>query len=232
MSENYFEGWDDSNAIGQVTSNLSGLGWQAENQRKQQAFQGQQAQAQRAHEAQQAAASRNLQEQQLAVQARPEIAKEQRFGVVWPYLTNQLNSLSAGGGGGSPVGTQPTINTGGVYSPDQIQAQVNASRATTDQSTATNIKNQGQSLAGKGFGSNSPLMAALSGQAQAAGVASNASNETNLRTNAAQMNAKQQLAGQTEAENQYASRQQEDIERHRNYLSSYNSLIGALSGLI
>lgn len=163
----------------------------------------------------------------------PAQMQQDRFNQVFPWLQGQLGSLQsqmATAGGQSPK--SPEITVGGVYNPQQIQQQVNATRAQGDQAMNSTIRQNTQQNAGKGFGSNSPLLQALNGQARASNLGTNTMAEQQFRNQAAQANAGHVLQTQQAREGQFASRQNEDIERRKPYWSTMNSLIGALGGLV
>jgi hypothetical protein len=173
----------------------------------------------------------------------PARLQQQRFGQVFPWVQGQLGGLGAWGSGGgaafgagntSPgqVGQQPQINAGPVWTQDQIQQQVNGQAAQNDAKTGGQVRDIQSSTAGRGFGSNSPLAQALGTMAQGQNTATNANMAQQTQWNAAQGNAQQQLAGQTAQENQFASRQNEDIERHKVIAGRQNALIAALAGMV
>ncbi len=161
--------------------------------------------------------------------------QQQRFDTVFPWLQSQIGSFMsnpnfATAGGAS--GPSPEITVGGVYNPQQIQQQVNASRAHNDQAAQTQMQSQAQQTAGRGFGSNSPLLQALQGQTQANNLATNTDNEREIRMGAAGQNAQHLLGTQQAREQQFSSRQREDIERRKPYWAYQTSLLGALAGMI
>lgn len=179
-----------------------------------------------------------------AAQAKAELdAKQGRFNSVFGYLqglgSNFLNSSPFGQAfraGGSPVGgPEPRIDANPVWNPQQVQQQVNNQRAQNDAGLQSQERQNSQSLAGRGYGANSPLLSAMNQSASNANLIANASADRDTRLNAAQANAGQVLKGQQAQEGQYASRQQEDIQRRQPYVSGWfntrNALLGALSGL-
>lgn len=113
--------------------------------------------------------------------------------------TSGTGSGGTGGKGGvGGLGSYTTsIDTGGIWSDPQIQQQVNQQRASLDQAGATDQAAIQSKLASSGFGSNSPLAAALANQRQAATAAAGTGMEQNTRWNAAQGNANQLLQSQT-----------------------------------
>ncbi len=156
-----------------------------------------------------------------------------RFNQLLPLLTGQLGKLNngfatAGGTNSAP----PPISAGPTLNPQQIQQQVNTSRAANDQATAGQQANSNASLAGRGFGSNSPLSMALNQGMQNNNLATNTANETSTRLNAAQQNASQLLNSQQALSNQWATGNQLDIQRRAPYFQTQNALIAALGGLM
>lgn len=166
----------------------------------------------------------------------PAKLRDQHFQQLFPMLSKGFGAL--GGGFGSPAtaggasGQGPAISAGPVWNPQQIQQQVNSSRAQTDASTQTQQKATGEQAAGRGFSSQSPLTLALQGQEAGQGMATNAQNQNQIQWGAAEGNSKSLLAGQQAREGQFASRQQEDIQRRLPYFQQQNALISALGGMI
>lgn len=164
----------------------------------------------------------------------PVNAQMQRFNAILPMLSGQFSALNQRGSEkvGGDNGTPPPISAGPTLNPQQIQQQVNSSRAANDQSTQGKIANSASSLAGRGFGSNSPLQAALAQGYQNSNMATNTANETATRLNAAQQNAGQLLNSQQALSNQWATGNQLDIQRKAPYFQQQNALISALAGLV
>jgi hypothetical protein len=163
--------------------------------------------------------------------------QQDRFNTLFPWIQGQLGNLGgqghAGYAGGGQVGTQPQINTNPIYSDSQVQQMVNTGRAANDQKTAGQVQKMQGDLAGRGFGSNSPLAQSLSMGYQGMNTAANAGQETQTRLGAAKDNAGHVLDAQKAAEGQFANRQQEDIQRNtirQNYMNSYLGLLGSLAG--
>lgn len=159
--------------------------------------------------------------------------KMNRFNSILPLLSNQFSNLSrnpasAGGSNGQP----PPITAGPVLSDQQIQQQVNQSTAATNQQAQGQMQSSDNSLAGRGFGANSPLSMALNNSTQNSARATNASNESNTRLNAAQQNAGQLLNSQQALSNQWATGNQLDIQRRAPIFAQQNALIAALGGLV
>lgn len=158
----------------------------------------------------------------MAAQAAeyPSMIKQQDFQQLFPSIQSSLSALNTPGNVQKIAGT-PGITVGGVYNPQQIQQQVNASNAATNASTSTQNKQQASSLAGRGFGSNSPLAQMLASGNQMNALQTNTANETGIRQNAAQQNASQLLNSQ----NAYESAQ---IARDQPYFQQQSALISLL----
>lgn len=129
----------------------------------------------------------------------------------------------------------PQVNTGPVYSKDNIQQQVNASRARGDQKTAgENVRLQ-QQLASRGYGAGSGLGAELATRGAMANRAMQTGEERNLRTTAAQQNADFSQRGQSTMADLYqrlvASQGQQQSDYDRTQASLYGNLLGYQGGL-
>ncbi len=169
---------------------------------------------------------------QQTLAAIPVNAQMQRFNTILPYLTGSLSSLNSNfasaGGTNAPA---PQISVGGVLNDQQVQQQVNTSRAANDAATQNSIRNAGNSIAGRGFGANSPLAMAMQQGYQNQNLQSNTANETATRLNAAQANAGQLLNSQQARSSQWQQENALDIQRRLPYFQHQNALIAALAGL-
>lgn len=174
--------------------------------------------------------AKKMQDSQIQASLYPAQLQQGRFNTIMPYLTGALSTLQSSVGGQS--GPSPDITVGPIWSPQQTQQQVNAARGQGDQSTATRIRGMQNQMGARGFGSSSPLAAALQAQYQNQNLATNTSNERQIRQNATQQNASHLFQTQMGREQQFGSRQQEDIERRRTFQSSQNALLAALAGLV
>lgn len=166
----------------------------------------------------------------------PATLRNQHFQQLFPLLSNALSSTGSLTNPVTPGGVSatggPAINAGPVWNPQQIQQQVNASRAQTDAATQTQQRASADQAAGRGFSSQSPLTLALQGQEAGQGLATKAANQNQIQWGAAQGNADQTLKGQQAREQQFASRQNEDIARRQPFFQQQNALISALGGMI
>jgi hypothetical protein len=158
----------------------------------------------------------------------------QRFNQVFPYLQGQMGNQGGGGGlaPGGNSGQGPRIDAAPIYNTQQIQGQVNAATAANNATAANQSARDATTLAGRGFGANSPLLQALQMGRQNQAMAANTGNEREIRWNAAGGNAQHLLGAQQAREGQFASRQDEDIRRRSQAAQQYNSLLAALVGLV
>ena len=158
----------------------------------------------------------------------PANQRQQRFNTVNPWLQAMYNEPFDVGQSGSG----PSIDASPIWGEQQIQGRVNLMRGTNDAATAGRTRNMRQDLAGRGFGSNSPLAQALGVQMQGQNLATNTQGENDLRWTAAEGNKAHVLKAQTAQEQQYANRMQEDIERRRMASQRQNAIIAAMAGIV
>lgn len=160
--------------------------------------------------------------------------QQKRFDTVFPWLQNQITSLT--GQFGSTVGGQsgqgPTINAGPIYNPQQVQQQVNNARAFADQGAATQQRMAQRGLASRGFSTASPMMTALNNQIGNNALSQKVQAGYQIPMQAAGDNAKYQLEAQQAREQQFANRMDEDIRRRQTILGMFPGLLGAISGLV
>lgn len=140
-----------------------------------------------------------------------------------PLLGSAFGSMS---GGGSLGGQQPAINAGPIYTPQQIQQQVNRGVAGNDAQFAGLLRSLAGRFGGAGFSQNSPLLAALMQQAGAQNIAANTNVRTQLPFDIASGNASHLLQSQAAAENQFSNRQQEQLAAQRNAVAMLSSVLG------
>lgn len=156
---------------------------------------------------------------------------EQAFGLASNFLNNLgLKGGSGYNGTGSVGGPEPTISANPIWSQQQIAQQINNQNANVDAQVASQTKGMQNSLAGRGFGSNSALAYALGQGYQGQGLQTKTANAQNTAWNAAQGNAQQVLSEQQAQEQQYANRQQEYNQRlgiGAEYMSPLVGLLGS-----
>lgn len=159
-----------------------------------------------------------------------EFARE-RFNQVFPLVTGALGSATGSTGGAmAPSGIERAPGT--VFTGQQIDQNVNAMRAGNQQAAATQQRqNTAQNAAG-GFGSNSPLLAALNNQASIGAMQANTAGERDIRLGASAANAKQGLGAATANNQARATFEANAIDSQRNQLNARTSLIAALAGML
>jgi hypothetical protein len=156
----------------------------------------------------------------------------QRFNAVFPHLTAQQGALQRLLQGSAGVGgAQPAISQSPLYSQQGVQEQVNKSRAANDAATFGRVRDMRAGLAGRGAGAQSPLASQLEAMYQGQNLQANTQQESDLRFRSQEGNARHLLAAQQAAEQQYASRQEEDIRRRQVGAQAYAALVSALAGL-
>lgn len=151
-------------------------------------------------------------------------------------LTERLLPTILGGlgGTGSQVGgtiaPQPAFTASPVYTDQQMNQQVNAAVGQNDARTATQQRLLGQSAAGRGFGAASPATAALSRSIDTAGMRENATAEREIPFQAAQANNDSMFRGSQLMQQAWRDREDSDIRRRQQNISSVTSLLGLLGG--
>lgn len=145
-----------------------------------------------------------------AMQRRRQRNEESRYATGQNFLQNAWNTIQpqqpffgAGGAFGmiNPYGPggdskRPTVSSGPIWNGQQIQGKVNASRGQNDAITGNRISSTQGDLAWRGFGSFSPLGAALAAQMGGQNLQANTANDQTTRWNAAEGNARHVQAGQ------------------------------------
>lgn len=207
----------------------------------QQNLQRQQADAEAARQAQQLGFQREqlaqqgaLSRAQIDASLAPLRFQQQKFQTLLPMAQQALQ----GAGNyfqqyqGPGFAQRPQISDAPVYSDQMIQQQVNATRAQNDAQTAGQQRGVAQQMAGRGYGSNSPLAAALSNQLAMGNLATNTANEQDLRWKAASGNASQRLEAQKAQAVQALGYEGEQTKRGQIAASQQNAILAALLGAL
>ena len=177
----------------------------------------------------------------------PAQLRQQRFNTVWgslfPWVQNTvfpwaqgfagqaLGKIGTGGtGGGSAAGGGPEINVGPVWDAQRQQQAVNQMRANTDASIQSQMRNVESQAAGRGYGAQSPFVAQMQNQLFGQGLAQKTGGATDIYLKQAQANADMLAKTQALRESQFASRQQEEIERQKTASSLLASIFGSALG--
>ena len=169
---------------------------------------------------------------QLSIAGMPIAFAREKFNQVFPMIQGAIGgigSASAGGGGG---GGQAQLAPSSVYTSGMIDQSVNSMKANNAQQSATMQRKNASDNAAGGFGSNSPLLAALNNQAAMGAMQANTSGERDLRLGAAAANAKQGL-GAAQSNNQARiGFEQNANDARRTNVNARTSLLQALAGML
>ena len=163
----------------------------------------------------------------------PTAAKQERFGVLFPWMKDQFGSLDSqlSRAGGQQVGNAPEITAAPVYSNQQIQQRVNAQTAANNQQTENQFRQLQQETGSRGYGSRSPMLAALGVQMGNQNMATNTANARETRLNAANVNAQQLLRGQQAQQQQFEGINAIATANRAPIYQRQNALLAAMSGL-
>lgn len=139
-------------------------------------------------------------------------------------------------GRSSPVKPPPPITVGGVWGGGQIQGQVNAMRAGNEARAAGQTNRMQADMAGRGFGSRSPLALAMQGMIGGQTLAANTAGERQTRWDAAQGNAQQRLSSERARMEGWAEEQRAQTARDalatQTSNQSRNAILAAMMGLM
>jgi hypothetical protein len=156
--------------------------------------------------------------------------KRDVFNQVSPLLTGLLNGSTERVGGQSAAA--PSIARGPVWTEQQINEQVNAGQGANQAAADTQNRSAATRLAGQGFGTRSPLLAALQGATGMQTAAANADLARDTRWDAAQGNADQVFRGDQLATQQWNQAEQQDIARRQMMATYSGNLASVLAGLV
>jgi hypothetical protein len=166
----------------------------------------------------------------------PHDLKQGRWNQVWPFAKDLIGNASGQGtsgyAGSGPVGAVTDISDAPVYSEQRIREQVNAQRAGNDAQAAARNQKLSRELAGRGYGSRSPLAMALSQANLNQAMGANTQAETGLRFEAARANSEQVLEAQKAREAQRSNLNQEDIARGQQQRTFLTNLLNGIWGAI
>ncbi|MBX6314765.1 MAG: hypothetical protein IRY99_17890 [Isosphaeraceae bacterium] len=162
-----------------------------------------------------------------------------KFNIVFPFVQSSLDQALGTVGQGS-VSTPgllgfdeaPYIAARGVFTPADIQRQINLAYARNDARTESQIRQAQGDLAGRGFSSNSPIMDAL--RVGFVGQNMRASNEaaTQIRLASAQANVDSMFRGQQAKSEQFNQIQQVALDSERNQVTRQVGLLGAVAQMV
>lgn len=160
----------------------------------------------------------------------PAQMQQNRFDRVLPWLQSQYNTgFDRVGGTNLPV---RDTNVNQIYTPNWVNQTVNAAKATNEREAASTTRQAQQSAAGRGFGSNSPLLQALGVQAQMGAMQANSDAERDIRLTAGEKNRQQKFQNQQAHVTRDLALNDADIRRRQAMLQGQSSLLAALAGLV
>ena len=153
-----------------------------------------------------------------------------RYNQLFPMIQGQFANSQGGIGSGGVGGPGPNIDTGGIYSDQQIGQKVNEAQAANEQRGATSYRQAQRDLGGRGLGT-SPLLQAIQQNLAIGTQAANAASARDIPLQYGAANADQRFRSQSAASEAYGQRQQEDIERQKNRIAANDGLLQALVSL-
>lgn len=167
---------------------------------------------------------------QLQLGMAPINLKRDIFGQVSPLLTGLMSGSNERVGGQSAAA--PDINRSPVWTADQIQQQVNAGQSANLAAADTQNRDAATKMAGQGFGTRSPLLAALQGATNMQAQAANTDTDRQTRWGAAQGNADQTYRTDQLATQAWNQAQEQDIARRQMQTTYAGNLASVLAGLV
>jgi hypothetical protein len=157
---------------------------------------------------------------------------QDKFGQIFGFVKDRIGGLGGTSGGGFDPSGAPPIDAGPVFTPGQVQANVNNAVGMVDQRTQGENAGIARQGAARGIGGrSSPLMQALMQQNTAIGNGQAADAELKFRTNAAQLNAQNTLESQKARYQGWNQTQALGLQQQKNALDYNAALLSALAGI-
>jgi hypothetical protein len=163
---------------------------------------------------------------------------EEKFEQVYPLVLQSVASAQNGNAdepttpGLLPYTQAPPILVRGVFTPGQVQAQINLAYARNDTRTSSLIRSAQGDLAGRGFSSNSPLLEVLSMGYQGQNFQASNNAATAIRFQSAQANSDQILKSQELANSQFNQIQQVFLASEQNAVTRQVGLLGGVAQMV
>lgn len=173
------------------------------------------------------AADRDL---QMQLGMAPINFKRDVFNQVSPLLTGLLTGDTQRVGGQSSAA--PSINRAPVWTDQMIQEQVNAGQGSNLAAADTQNRAAATRMAGQGFGTRSPLLAALQGATNMQAQAANSDLARETRWDGAQGNSDQVYRTDQLALQAWNQAEQQDIARRQMQTTYAGNLASVLAGLV
>lgn len=157
--------------------------------------------------------------------------KRDIFNQVSPLLTGLMGggNNERVGGTGTPA---PDITRGPVWSGQQVNEQVNAGLASNAANADTQNRQNATGLAAQGFGSRSPLLAALNSSVGMQRAAADADFARDTRFDTAKANAEQVTTTDQLAVDRWDRGERNDIARRQAAFNQQSQLAAVLAGLV
>lgn len=126
----------------------------------------------------------------------------------------------------------PFISTSGVLTPAQIQQQVNAATARGDSRTQSEYRKLTGDMVGRGFSSNSPILAALQVGLAGQNIRAALGTETQIRLEAAKLNADAVFEGQKAVSEQFIQQEGVLLEGDKNTITRQVGILSAVAQMV
>lgn len=180
----------------------------------------------------QIAEAQRQQQAQLDYQRSVDAYKQAQFNQVYGMLNGQAAALNANMPGAPGSAQQPQIYGGPMWTQTEINQNLNANAAASNRQTETTVNNQRSQLAGRGFGSRSPLGMALENQTRLGAMGQQADFARQFQQDTRRANVSHALDTQQAQEKQFSNRNQEANQRYNTQAQASSSLYNALANLI
>lgn len=147
--------------------------------------------------------------------------------------TGGIGFASGGSVADAVAATQlPFIRTCGVLTPAQIQATVSAAAAKNDTRTQSEIRKLTGELSGRGFSSNSPILAALRVGLAAQNLRATLEGTTQIQIESAKANSEAIFNGQKAVSDQYIQQEGVMVENAKNDTTRAVGVLGAIAQMV
>jgi hypothetical protein len=163
-----------------------------------------------------------------------------RWREVFPLIEKWIGGESEGGSDGwadlvAAVGTAPYISAAGVWTPQQIQQQVNAIYARASQTSQSLSRRAEIEMSSRGLAASSPLLSVLKAGYAQAELRTSTEESVKLNLDASKLNREMVLKGQTAQQDQFASHQKVFVDLNGNavqlHVGLFNGMATMLAGI-
>jgi hypothetical protein len=164
---------------------------------------------------------------------------QDKWNQIFPLIQGFLANPDEGGSSSlsfealvTALGAAPWITQGGVWTPSQIQSQLNALYARSDQKAATLLHDAQIDLAGRGFGGSSPLIDMLRFSYDAEAMATSTEGAQQIALQSGQANAEQLLSQQQQRQAQYEANERTFAELQRIAVELSTGVLQAVAQIV